>query len=303
MTERRARLHLVDGTFELYRAHFARRPDHLAPDGSDRKASLGVAASLLSLLHDPDERCTHLAVAFDNPIRSFRNDLFDAYKSDEGVPPVLRDQFEVVERAVRALGIVVWSMNEWEADDALATGASQFRHDFEEIRILSPDKDLGQCLVDTPTPGSARVVQIDRIRRKLIDVQALRAARGIRPESIPDFLALVGDTADGIPGLPGIGEKTAAALLDAYGHLEDIPEDASAWRVKVRGAEGLADTLRARRDDALLYRKLATLVTNVPLVESVAELEWKGAPRVLFDAFVREVGGQSLVARVPRFFH
>lgn len=295
------RLHLVDGTFELYRAHFARRPDHLAPDGSDRKASLGVAASLLSLLHDPDEQCTHVAVAFDNPIRSFRNDLFDAYKSDEGVPPVLREQFDVVERAVRALGIVVWSMDRWEADDALATGARKYRHEFDEIRILSPDKDLGQCLVDAPPPGSARVLQVDRIRRKHIDEKTLRATRGIGPASIPDFLALVGDTADGIPGLPGIGEKTAAALLDAYVHLEDIPDDASTWKVKVRGADGLAETLRARRGDALLYRNLATLVSDVPLGESAADLEWKGAPRALFDAFVAEIGGQSLTARVPRF--
>ena len=193
------RLHLVDGTFELFRAHFSKRPGHRAPDGAEVKATLGLAASLLALLHDPVEAPTHLAVAFDNPIRSFRNDLFAGYKTEEGVPPELLAQLDLAEDAARAVGAVVWSMDRYEADDALATAAARFRGEVEQVRILSPDKDLGQCL------EGDRVVLVDRVRGKVIDEAALLARRGIRPESVPDLLALVGDDADGIPGLPGFG--------------------------------------------------------------------------------------------------
>ena len=273
------RLHLVDGTYELFRAHFSKRPDHRAPGGWDAKATVGVAASMLALLAEPAEAVTHLAVAFDNPIRSFRNDLFDGYKSDEGVPPELRAQFDAVEEAVRALGIVVWSMREHEADDALATGARRFAGQVDQVRIMTPDKDLGQCL------RGDRVVQVDRLRAKVTDEAAFRAARGFAPLSMPDFLALVGDTADGIPGLDGFGERSAAALLGAYPHLEQIPAAARAWPATVRGALRLAATLAAHREEALHYRTLATLIDTVPLAESLEDLRFRGVPRARFEAW------------------
>jgi 5'-3' exonuclease len=264
------RLHLVDGTFELFRAHFAPRPPKVV-GGVDLKATAGVVGSMLGLLADRDEAVTHLAVAFDNPIVSFRNELFDGYKTDEGVPRALRAQFDLVEVAMRALGIVVWSMDRYEADDALATAAVRFASDDVQVRILTPDKDLGQVLV------SDRIVQVDRIRRKLIDEEAVRARRGIAPASIPDFLGLVGDTSDGIPGLAGFGEKSAGALLARYHTIEAIPDEASAWDVAVTGAPRLAATLAAHRDDALLYKRLATLIRDVPLAESLDDLEYRGA--------------------------
>ena len=283
-----ARLHLVDGTYELFRAHFAKRPDHRDPSGADRKATVGVVSSLLALLHEADEAVTHLAVAFDNPIVSFRNDLFDGYKTDEGVPPELRAQFDPVEDAVRALGVTVWSMRDHEADDALATGARAFAAQVGQVRILTPDKDLGQCL------RGDRVVQIDRRQRKLIDEAAFRAARGFAPGSMPDFLALTGDTADGIPGLTGFGEKGAGMLLGVYPHLEDIPDDAAAWSVRPRRAEELAATLAAHREEALLYRTLATLVDTVPLKESLEDLRFRGVPRAAFEDWCDRIGTNAL---------
>ena len=285
-------LHLVDGTFELFRAHYARRPDHATPDGQPAKAAIGVVATLLRLLQSAGEPATHLAAAFDNPIESFRNDLFDGYKTGEGTDPDIRSQFDLVEQGVAALGVVVWSMDEWEADDALATAAVRWRDQCQQVRIMTPDKDLGQ-IVD-----GVRIIQVDTIRRREIDEDAVRARR-VAPESIPDFLALTGDPADGIPGLPGFGEKTSKTLLDAYGHIEEIPGLPTDWRVKVRGAEGLAKTLRDRREDALLYRRLATLVTDVPLTESLADLEWRGANRDALTAWCERVGSPELAA-MPR---
>ena len=284
------RLHLIDGTYELYRAHFSPRPDHFAPAGWDAKATVGVAASLLALLNDPDEAVTHIAVAFDNPIRSFRNDLFEPYKSDEGVPPELRAQFDTVEEGVRAAGIAVWSMRDHEADDALASGAARFAAEVDQVRIMTPDKDLGQCL------RGDRVVQVDRRQRKVTDEAAFRAARGFPPRSIPDFLALTGDTADGIPGLPGFGEKSAALLLGAYQHLEAIPARAADWTVQPRGAARLAPTLAERRDEALLYRTLATLVEDAPLdgAASLEALRFRGVPRDRFLAWCDELGVETL---------
>ena len=285
-------LHLVDGTFELFRAHYARRPDHAAPDGQPAKAAIGVVATLLRLLQSAGESATHLAAAFDNPIESFRNDLFDGYKTGEGTDPDIRSQFDLVEQGVAALGVVVWSMDEWEADDALATAAVRWRDQCQQVRIMTPDKDLGQVV------DGVRIIQVDTIRRREIDEDAVRARR-VAPESIPDFLALTGDPADGIPGLPGFGEKTSKTLLDAYGHIEEIPGLPTDWRVKVRGAEGLAKTLRDRREDALLYRRLATLVTDVPLAESLADLEWRGANRDALTAWCERVGSPELAA-MPR---
>ncbi len=290
------RVHLVDGTYELFRAHFSKRPPHASPQGKDLKATVGVVQSMLGLLDDVKEAVTHVAVAFDNPIRSFRNDLFAAYKSDEGIPPELRAQFDDVEEAVAAIGMVVWSMNEFEADDALAAAAHRFADDarVSQVRILTPDKDLGQCL------RGERVVQVDRMRSKLITEASQRADKGLQPQSVPDYLALVGDTSDGIPGLEGWGEKGTAAVLGAYPHLELIPHHAWEWKVKPRGVDKMAVALAAQLEDAKLYRTLATLRLDVPLPQSLEQLEWKGAPRARFDAWSAKTGA-ALAGRVKRF--
>ena len=285
---RLVRLHVIDGTYELFRAHYSPRPDHRAPAGWDAKATVGVVSSMLALLHDAAEAVTHVAIAFDNPIRSFRNDLFDGYKSDEGVPPELHAQFDAVEAAMHALGLVVWSMREYEADDALGTGARRYADEVDQVRILTPDKDLAQCL------RGDRVVQVDRRQKKTTDEATFRATRGFAPESVPDFLALTGDTADGIPGLRGFGDKSASLLLGAYVHLEAIPEHAFRWSVKPRGALQLAATLSAHREDALLYRKLATLVDSVPLAESLEDLRFTGVPRGPFEAWCDSLGVTAL---------
>lgn len=291
------RVHLVDGTWELFRAHYAPRPSHVAPSGKDLKATVGVVGSLLGLLSDSEEAVTHLAVAFDNPIRSFRNDLFAGYKTDAGIEPSLYAQFDDVERAVAALGVTVWSMKDFECDDALSTAAARFSKDARvtQVRVMTPDKDLGQVL------SGERIVQVDRMRKRLFTEATLRAERGFGPASIPDFLALVGDTADGIPGLEGFGEKGAAAVLSAYPHLEDIPDDGATWKVKVRGAEKLAATLAANRKEATLYRTLATLRFDAPLKESLDELEWKGAPTERWRAWCAEAGVEKFADRPRRF--
>jgi 5'-3' exonuclease len=289
------RLHLIDGTYELFRAHFSKRPPHAGPKGEDLKATVGLVSSLLGLLADPAERPTHLAVAFDNPIQSFRNDLFDGYKTEVGVPPELLAQFDLAELATRALGVQVWSMQEFEADDAMASGAARFRGAVEQVRILTPDKDLGQCLSGT------QVVQVDRMRNKLIDEAALRALRGIGPASIPDWLALVGDDADGIPGLAGFGEKGAAAVLAVFEHLESIPDDPRRWPASIRSRDTLARTLAAERQDALLYRTLATLRTDAPIDTDLSSLEHRGVPREPFLLFCEQVGSSSLPPRVERW--
>jgi 5'-3' exonuclease len=289
------RLHVVDGTFELFRAYYSKRPDHRTPAGWEAKAVVGIVWSLLALLHDEQEAVTHIGVAFDNPIESFRNDLFSGYKTGEGMDPVLYAQFDPAEEAVRALGVTVWSMDRWEADDALATAAARFGGAFDQVRIMTPDKDLGQCV------RGQRVVQIDRQRAKEIDEETLRKVWGVGPASIPDLLALVGDTADGIPGLPGIGEKTAALLLARYEHLERIPADPAAWEVKVRGAARVAETLSAWKDEALLYRRLATVVSYVPLRESVDALAFRGVPRAAFEAWCDRLGLPELKKRPTRW--
>jgi 5'-3' exonuclease len=282
------RLHLVDGTYELYRAHYAPRPGHREPSGKDAKATVGIVESLLALLNDADEAVTHIAVAFDNPIRSFRNDLYLPYKSDEGVPPELRSQFDAAEDSVRAIGVTAWSMREYEADDGLATGARKFRDHVDQVRIMTPDKDLGQCI------QGDRVVQVDRRQKKVTNESAFRADRGFGPNSMADFLALAGDSADGFPGLPGFGKKTAAMLLGVYERIEQIPADSAQWTVKPRGALQLAGTLVEHRDDALLYRKLATLIDMVPLPDSLDDLKFNGVPRERFEQWCDELGVQRL---------
>ena len=290
-----ARLHLVDGTYELFRAHYSKRPEHFSPGGQDVKATLGFALSMLWLLEDPAEDVTHLGIAFDNPIVSFRNALFAGYKTGEGVDPALSAQFDLVEEAAEALGIVVWSMDRWEADDALATAALRWRDEVEQVRILTPDKDLGQCVV------AGQVVQVDRVRERLLDEAGVRARSGVAPESVPDYLALVGDDADGIPGLPGFGAKTASALLSHYGSVEAIPDDAEKWEVKVRGASRLAGGLAEMREEVALYKHLATLVDDVPLTESLDDLEWQGVPRDRFEALCIVLGSDALRDRPSRW--
>ena len=248
---------------------------------------------MLALLHDSEEAVSHIAVVFDNPIRSFRNDLFLEYKSDEGVPPELRSQFDAAEDAVRSIGVAVWSMREHEADDGLASGARRFRDEVEQVRILTPDKDLGQCLI------GERVVQVDRRQKKVTNEAVFRAERGFGPASMPDFLALTGDAADGFPGLPGFGKKSAAILIGVYEKLERIPADASDWKVKPRGALQLAATLAERRDDALLYRQLATLIDTIPLKDSLEDLRFRGVPRARFEDWCNELGVNRLKT-VPR---
>lgn len=288
------RLHLIDGTYELFRAHFSKRPSHRGPTGKDLKGTVGVVSSLISLLHEQGESVTHLAVAFDNPIRSFRNDLFAGYKTDDGVPPELLAQFDDVEAGVAALGVAVWSMKDHEADDGLASGARRYRDEVEQVRILTPDKDLGQCIRGT------RVVQVDRMRNRLIDEDELLKSKGVLPVSIPDFLALTGDTADGVPGIPGWGAVSAATVLRQYGHLEAIPDDPRKWTVKVRGAERLSAALNAQREDALLYRTLTTLVEDLPLGD-LDTLRFRGTPRESFDAWCKTVDVDDLAPRITRW--
>jgi 5'-3' exonuclease len=283
------RLHLVDGTFELFRAHYSRRPEHVAPGGWNAKATVGLAIQLLGLLHDEREAVSHVAVAFDNPIRCFRNELWPGYKTEQGVPPELLAQFDAAEDATRALGVAVWSMREFEADDALATGAARFRDAVDQVRIVTPDKDLGQCL------AGRRVVQVDRMRRRELDEDSLLVRRGIRPESVPDYLALVGDDADGLPGLPGFGAKTTSALLAQYVRLERIPPDPATWPARIRGRALLAHDLAAGRDAALLYRRLATLVDDVPLPDSLEDLRWSGIPRGRFERWCADLGADAML--------
>lgn len=287
------KLHLVDGTYELYRAHFGAPGAEVA--GRPVGATRGILRSLLALLRE--DGVSHVGVAFDHVIESFRNDLYDGYKTGDGVPEELWSQFPLAERAAHALGIVTWAMTEFEADDALATAAARWSgaEGVEQVLICTPDKDLAQCVTGD------RVVRFDRMRRTMLNEAGVIAKFGVPPTAIPDWLALVGDTADGIPGIPRWGEKASSALLARFGHIEDIPDDPIAWDVPVRGAAALAASLASRRSDALLYKTLATLRTDVPLTESLDDLEWKGARRGELEALCREIGDDGFVARVPRF--
>jgi 5'-3' exonuclease len=288
------KVHLVDGTFELFRAFFGAPPAHDS-GGRPVGAVRGLLATLVSLLREPG--VTHVACAFDHVIESFRNELFAGYKTGEGVDPDLLAQFHPAERAVAALGLVVWPMVEFETDDALATAAARLRGapGVEQVVICSPDKDLSQCVV------GSRVICRDRLRGTDRDEAGVVAKFGVPPASIPDWLALVGDSADGIPGIPGWGEKSAARVLARYERLEAIPDDPARWEVEVRGRERLAASLRERREEAALYRRLATLRTDVPLAEGLADLEWRGARRRALEALCREIGYGELLSRVPRW--
>jgi len=284
-------LHLVDGTYELFRAFYG-APAKTAPDGREVGATIALGRSLLGLVGN--EGATRVAVAFDHVIESFRNELFEGYKTGRGIEPALRGQFELAERMARALGFVVWPMTEFEADDALASAAKLWREDarVDRVNICSPDKDLAQCV------RGERVVLIDRRRKKTIDEAAVLEKYGVRPASIPDWLALVGDAADGIPGIPRWGARSAAAALRAHGRVESIPDDPRDWAFEARGAAGLARSLVAHRDALNLYRTLATLREDVPLGESLDDLEWRGVCRGELEALGRELGDGTLFARV-----
>lgn len=287
------KLHLVDGTYELFRSFYG-PPPKKAPDGREVGATQGLLRSLLSLI--TNDGATHLGVAFDHVIESFRNDLFPGYKTGEGIDPDLRSQFELAERAVAAMGMIVWPMVEFEADDAIATAATRFKdhRSVEQVVICSPDKDLAQLVV------ADQVVCWDRRREIVYDEAAVIEKYGVPPRSIPDYLALVGDSADGIPGIPAWGAKSAATLLSQFESIEAIPKDIEQWDMTAGRARRLLDNLQAQREDARLYRQLTTLRTDVPLEEKLGDLEWTGA-RPVFRELCQKLGFKTLPDQVPRW--
>jgi 5'-3' exonuclease len=287
------KVHLVDGTYELFRAYFG-APKALVA-GREVGAARGILRSLMSLVRE--DGVSHVGVAFDHVIESFRNDLFSGYKTGEGIPEDLWAQFPLAERASQALGIVTWSMVDFEADDALATAAARFAKvpEVEQILICTPDKDLAQCVT------GKRVVRLDRMRRLVMDEAGVVEKFGVRPGSIPDWLALVGDTADGIPGVPRWGEKASSALLGKFGRIEDIPHDPRNWGIPVRGAAALGASLSDHRKEAALYKTLATLRLDVPLTETLDDLEWKGARRDELRELCREIDDEESLSRISRF--
>jgi 5'-3' exonuclease len=261
-------VNLIDGTYELFR-HFYALPAAKDSEGREVAAVRGVLASLLGMMR---AGTTHIGVATDYVIESFRNRMWPGYKTGEGVEPQLLAQFPLLEETLRALGVVVWAMEEYEADDALASAAFLAQKDIrvERVVISTPDKDLAQCVHGT------RVVQLDRRRRLERDEQGVIQKFGVKPSSIPDYLALVGDSADGYPGLPGWGAKSASAVLSRFGRLEAIPPDARDWQVNISNSKGLSEVLNSKRDLAFLFRDIATLRTDLPLFATVDELLWKG---------------------------
>jgi 5'-3' exonuclease len=287
-------IHLLDATYELFRAHFG-RPPRAGLDGTPVGATLGVVESVLSLLRE--DGVTHLGCATDHVIHSWRNDRYAGYKTDEDMLPELLDQFPLMEEALRALGIVVWPMVEFEADDGLAAAAVRFENhpDVQRVVILSPDKDMAQCVRE-----DGRVVTFDRRQGRFFDADGVEEKFGVRPTSIPDYLALVGDAADGFPGLPGWGARSAATVLSRYPHLEDIPDSVNAWDLKVRGAASLARTMAEGRSDAELFRELARLRTDAPIPQhDPEELRWRGVDRPAFEALATQLRSPRLLERVP----
>jgi 5'-3' exonuclease len=281
-------VHLIDGTYELFRYFFA-VPSALDVNGQEVGAVRGVAASVLSMI---EAGATHLGVATDHVIESFRNDLYAGYKTSEGVAPELLSQFPVLEQALEAMGVVVWPTVHFEADDALASAAANAAQDqrVQRVIICTPDKDLAQCVVGT------RVIQLDRRREILRDEAGVVEKFGVKPESIPDYLALVGDSADGFPGISGWGAKAAAAALSNYPHLESIPKDWQSWNPSIRKARALSESLFSSWDDALLFLILATLRLDVPVFETIEDLRWKG-PRPEFEEFCRRLNAPELLRR------
>lgn len=285
------RVHLVDGTYELFRHHFA-LPSHVTAEGLEVAATRGVLSSMIGML---EEGATHLGIATDRTVESFRNDLYEGYKTGEELDPELGDQFPLLDDVLRAAGFTVFSMIEHEADDGLGAAAAVAAadHRVEQVIICTPDKDLGQCIVDD------RVVQLDRRKGLLIDRQGVIDKFGVPPESIPDYLALMGDTSDGFPGLPGWGARSASAVLARYGHIENIPSDVADWDVQVRGAARLSATLNEQMELALLFRRIATIVTDAPTMTSVDELRWSG-PTPDFAALAARIDATRMIERLER---
>ncbi len=283
-------VHLIDGTYELFRHHFA-MPSRTSSAGREVGACYGVLRNVLTLLEDG---ATHVAVATDHVIESFRNDLWSGYKDGSGVEAELLEQFGPMEEALAALGVAVWPMVEFEADDGLAAGASMASADprVTEVRICTVDKDLAQCV-------GGKVVQWDRRKDVVLDVAAVIDKFGVAPESIPDYLALVGDSADGFPGLTGWGAKSAATVLARYGHIEQIPDDPTSWDVTVRGAAKLGATLADQRELALLFRQVATVVTDGPVTGGVDDIEWRG-PHAELAAVCADLDAPAVLDRAER---
>ncbi len=281
-------VHLVDGTYELFRHYFA-LPSSTNDRGQEVAAARGVCGSILSMLEDG---ATHVAVATDHVIESFRNELWPGYKDGSGIEPELFSQFAIVEESLEAMGVAVWRMVEYEADDGLASGVALASRDqrVDHVFICTPDKDLAQCVAGT------RVLQFHRRERQVIDEEGIKTKFGVSPASIPDYLALVGDSADGYPGLPGWGKKSAATVLARYDHLEHVPADGEAWDVELRGKAKLARTLVGGLDLAFLFREIATLVRDAPVSASIDELRWRG-PRRTFRAVAKKLGAPKLVQR------
>lgn len=287
------KIHLIDGTYELFRNHFG-APPKKAPDGREVGATLGLLRSLLMLLQS--DGVTHVGVAFDHVIESFRNDLYTGYKTGEGVDANLLAQFPLAEEAVAALGVVVWPMVEFEADDAIGTAAAKFKKNksVEQIIIGSPDKDLAQLV------SGDHIVCWDRRRETIINEAGVIEKFGVSPQSIPDWLAVVGDSADGFPGIPGWGAKSASSVLAQYKKLESIPKDAAKWKVSAISpgrAASLVESLTRNWEDALLFRKLATIRTDVPLKETLNDLKWQGAHKE-FTEFCKNLGDEKIAPRV-----
>jgi len=281
-------VHLIDGTYELFRFFFA-VPSTKDAAGQEIGAVRGVLGSVLSMI---EAGATHLGVATDHVVESFRNDLYFGYKTSEGVAPELLSQFPILEEALQAMGVLVWPMVEFEADDALASAAAKAAQDHRVTRVIicTPDKDLGQSVV------GSRVVQLDRRRDALRDEAGVLTKFGVKPQSIPDYLAVVGDSADGFPGIAGWGAKAAALVFSRYPHLEDIPKEARNWDPSIRRATRLAESLFAAWDDALLFRTLATLRLDVPVFESIDDLLWKG-PRPEFERMCKRLSAPELLRR------
>jgi len=285
------RIHLIDGTYELFR-HFYAVPSAVAADKTEVGATRGLLRSLVAMLRQDD--VTHVGIAFDHVIESFRNDLFAGYKTGEGIDPKLWAQFPLAEQVSRALGLVVWPMVEFEADDAMASAAHKFSasDSVDQILLCSRDKDLAQCVRGT------RVVMLDRMNKRTIGERQVIEKWGVGPGSIPDWLALVGDAADGFPGIPRWGAKSASQVLAAYGTIEAIPADEAEWSVKVRGAKPLAENLRQMSREAALYKTLATLRTDVPIPQSVTDMRWRGADRKQLTAVCEQIGEGGVLERV-----
>ena len=281
-------VYLIDGTYELFRYFYA-VPAASDVNGEEVGAVRGVLGSVLSMI---ERGATHLGVATDHVVESFRNDLYPGYKTSEGVDPQLLSQFPILEDALAAMGVVVWPMVYFEADDAMASAAYKAAQDerVKQVFICTPDKDLSQCVVGT------RVVQLDRRREILRDEAGVVAKFGVKPPSIPDYLAVVGDSADGFPGLPGWGARAAALTLSQYPHLEDIPKEWQEWNLSIRKARPLSESLFKAWDDALLFRTLATLRLDVPVFENVGDLRWQG-PRANFEEFCVRLRSPDLLRR------